>query len=58
MRQIDINHVVKKSNWQITKLKKKKFLVMMNLMMIKTLFSPSFKKKIEEPSGSGPHVAK
>lgn len=23
MRQIDINHVVKKSNWQITKLKKK-----------------------------------
>lgn len=45
MRQIDINHVVKKSNWQITKLKKKKFLVMMNLMMIKTLFSPSFKKK-------------
>lgn len=31
---------------------------MMNLMMIKTLFFAKLKKKNEEPSGSGPHVAK
>ena len=31
---------------------------MMNLMMIKTLFFAKFFKKNEEPSGSGPHVAK